>query len=81
MGRAGIECGRADVIPQRVKNSLFPVKTPGILFEILFKSSCELKNLGSDPFRKKGSAAAKPQKQLVKPPQHRSGQPPLAVPR
>ncbi|KAL2296265.1 hypothetical protein Nmel_018565, partial [Mimus melanotis] len=38
----------------------------------LKKSSCEVKNPDSD-LRKKGSAAAKPQKQLVKPP--------LAVPR
>ncbi|XP_048146001.1 RNA/RNP complex-1-interacting phosphatase [Corvus hawaiiensis] len=45
------------------------------------RSSCELKNLGSDLLRKKGGAAAKPQKQLLKPPQHRSGQPPPAVPR
>uniref|UniRef100_A0A8U7NF95 RNA/RNP complex-1-interacting phosphatase n=1 Tax=Corvus moneduloides TaxID=1196302 RepID=A0A8U7NF95_CORMO len=43
--------------------------------------SCELKNLGSDLLRKKGSTTAKPQKQLLKPPQHRSGQPPPAVPR
>uniref|UniRef100_A0A8C3QMF4 RNA/RNP complex-1-interacting phosphatase n=1 Tax=Cyanoderma ruficeps TaxID=181631 RepID=A0A8C3QMF4_9PASS len=44
----------------------------------LKKSSCELKNLGSDLVRKKGSAPAKPQKQLGK--QHPS-QAPLAVPR
>ncbi|XP_066062498.1 RNA/RNP complex-1-interacting phosphatase isoform X2 [Chamaea fasciata] len=40
--------------------------------------NCELKNLGSDVFRKKGSAPAKPQKQLVK---HHPSQAPLAVPR
>ncbi|KAM4756376.1 RNA/RNP complex-1-interacting phosphatase isoform 4-T4 [Cyanocitta cristata] len=45
------------------------------------RSSCELKNLGSDLLRRKGGAAAKPQQQLLKPPQHRSGQPPPAVPR
>ncbi|XP_058279728.1 RNA/RNP complex-1-interacting phosphatase isoform X7 [Hirundo rustica] len=42
------------------------------------KSSCDLKNLGSDLLRRKGSAPAKPQKQLVK---HHPSQPPLAVPR
>uniref|UniRef100_A0A8C5UDK5 RNA/RNP complex-1-interacting phosphatase n=1 Tax=Malurus cyaneus samueli TaxID=2593467 RepID=A0A8C5UDK5_9PASS len=46
-----------------------------------WKRSCELKNFGSDLFRKKGSATAKPQKQLVKHPQHCSTQSPLAVPR
>ncbi|XP_062366565.1 RNA/RNP complex-1-interacting phosphatase isoform X2 [Cinclus cinclus] len=40
--------------------------------------NCEVKNLGSDLFRKKGSAPAKPQKQIVK---HHPSQPPLAVPR
>ncbi|TRZ12344.1 hypothetical protein HGM15179_014764 [Zosterops borbonicus] len=45
------------------------------------KNSCEVKNLGSDLVRKKGSAPAKPQKQLVKHPQHHLSQAPLAVPR
>ncbi|XP_066193219.1 RNA/RNP complex-1-interacting phosphatase isoform X16 [Sylvia atricapilla] len=42
------------------------------------KNSCEPKNSGSDVFREKGSAPAKPQKQLVK---HHPSQAPLAVPR
>ncbi|XP_014747572.1 PREDICTED: RNA/RNP complex-1-interacting phosphatase [Sturnus vulgaris] len=45
------------------------------------KNSCEVKNLGSDLLRKKGSTPAKPQEQLVKHPQPRPSQPPLAVPR
>ncbi|XP_066193206.1 RNA/RNP complex-1-interacting phosphatase isoform X4 [Sylvia atricapilla] len=40
--------------------------------------NCEPKNSGSDVFREKGSAPAKPQKQLVK---HHPSQAPLAVPR
>ncbi|KAM7028518.1 RNA/RNP complex-1-interacting phosphatase isoform 2-T2 [Acridotheres tristis] len=45
------------------------------------KNNCEVKNLGSDLLRKKGSTPAKPQEQLVKHPQPRPSQPPLAVPR
>ncbi|XP_032937343.1 RNA/RNP complex-1-interacting phosphatase isoform X2 [Catharus ustulatus] len=43
--------------------------------------NCKEKNSGSDVLRNKGSTPAKPQKQLVKHPQHCPSQPSLAEPR
>ncbi|XP_015504128.2 RNA/RNP complex-1-interacting phosphatase-like [Parus major] len=54
-----------------------PMERPNYIQDLQRRAlkNCELKNLGSDLSRKKGSAPGKPQKQLVK------QQPPLAVPR
>ncbi|XP_014116978.1 PREDICTED: RNA/RNP complex-1-interacting phosphatase [Pseudopodoces humilis] len=54
-----------------------PMERPNYIQDLQRRAlkNCELKNLGSELSRKKGSAPGKPQKQLVK------QQPPLAVPR